>query len=125
MDSLRNFSAMESPKANRKPFGEITNNVNHTPLKEDQAPKEEEALTPLANLKMLIRVASETTPDLPPKRELFREDSIGKVHYQHSITKNLTLGGAHQNRFCFYRFLTYLALKSCGDWRVIVSLCLF
>ena len=85
MDS-RNFSAMmDSPKgSSRKPFGEITNNVNHqTPLKEEQPAKEEEALTPLANLKMLIRVASETaTPELPPppKRELFREDSIDEDH---------------------------------------------
>ena len=88
MDS-RNFSAMmDSPKASRKPFGEITNNVNHqTPLKEEQPAKEEEALTPLANLKMLIRVASETaTPELPPppKRELFREDSIENEDHDYS-----------------------------------------
>ena len=92
MDSLRNFSAMESPKSNRKPFGEITNNVNHnqTPIKEDQPAKEEEALTPLANLKMLIRVASETTPDLPPKRELFREDSIDSEHDYTALSTGLT-----------------------------------
>ena len=94
MDS-RNFSAMmDSPKASRKPFGEITNNVNHqTPLKEEQPAKEEEALTPLANLKMLIRVASETaTPELPPppKRELFREDSIDEDHDYSSLSSGLT-----------------------------------
>ena len=81
MDS--SFSAMDSPKIIRKPFGEIThsfNNVIKTPLKEDQPqlPKEEEALTPLANLKMLIRVASETE-DLPPKRELFRDESVASI----------------------------------------------
>ena len=74
---------MDSPKT-RRPFGEITNNSLNikkeamaiTPRKEDQPPKEEEALTPLANLKMLIRVASETSTTAsevpPPKRELFR-----------------------------------------------------
>ena len=36
--------------------------------------KEEEALTPLANLKMLIRVASETEAQ-PSRRELFKDDS--------------------------------------------------
>ena len=76
---------MDSPKPSvRKVFGEITNSFNNlvkTPLKEDQNPnlvKEEEALTPLANLKMLIRVASETE-DLPPKRELFRDDSVASI----------------------------------------------
>ena len=76
---------MDSPKIIRKPFGEITHSFNNfnnvkTPLKEDQPqlPKEEEALTPLANLKMLIRVASETE-DLPPKRELFRDESVASI----------------------------------------------
>ena len=77
---------MDSPKTSvRKVFGEITNSfnncVNKTPLKEEQNQnlvKEEEALTPLANLKMLIRVASETE-DLPPKRELFRDDSVASI----------------------------------------------
>ena len=80
MDS--SFSAMDSPKPNRRPFGEITHSFNNvkTPLKEEQPNqnKEEDALTPLANLKMLIRVASESQ-DLPPKRELFREDSITSI----------------------------------------------
>ena len=35
--------------------------------------QEEEALTPLANLKMLIRVASETEAQ-PSRRELFKDD---------------------------------------------------
>ena len=73
---------MDSPKPNRRPFGEITHSFNNvkTPLKEEQPNqnKEEDALTPLANLKMLIRVASESQ-DLPPKRELFREDSITSI----------------------------------------------
>ena len=81
MASSNNYSAMESPKGTRKPFGEITHKLNNsTPSKEefigtkDQG-EPEGALTPLANLKMLIRVASETNPELPPKRELFRENS--------------------------------------------------
>ena len=80
---------MDSPKPNRRPFGEITHSFNNVkrPLKEEQPNqnKEEDALTPLANLKMLIRVASESQ-DLPPKRELFREDSItsiGTIHKSH------------------------------------------
>ena len=66
----------------RKPFGELTNNgwscgnnlSLSTPVKEMAATTspQEEALTPMANLKMLIRVASETD-QLPSKRELFRE----------------------------------------------------
>ncbi len=46
-----------------------------TPIKEEMNANnstQEEALTPMANLKMLIRVASETD-QLPSKRELFRE----------------------------------------------------
>ena len=62
----------------RKPFGELTNNgwssttSLATPVKEMTTSPQEEALTPMANLKMLIRVASETD-QLPSKRELFRE----------------------------------------------------
>ena len=68
----------------RKPFGELTNgwscnrSADHsmsTPIKEEMNANnstQEEALTPMANLKMLIRVASETD-QLPSKRELFRE----------------------------------------------------
>ncbi len=68
----------------RRPFGEITNSINcsnkneQTPVKEDNATKsEEEALTPLANLKMLMRVASESEStsssiSIPSKRELFK-----------------------------------------------------
>ena len=86
---------MDSPKTVRKPFGEITNNFNNvkTPLKEDQNPvvKEEEALTPLANLKMLIRVASETE-DLPPKRELFRDDSVASIDEDHDYHSTASSG---------------------------------
>ena len=101
MASSNHYSAMESPKGPRKPFGEITNNTlnNLTPSKEefngakDQVDPEG-ALTPLANLKMLIRVASETNPDtlLPPKRELFREnsDSVEDHDYYSSPSSGLT-----------------------------------
>jgi hypothetical protein len=79
----------------RRPFGEITNFVSPTSaanskliMPEDTTPSKlesdglsngntmqvEEALTPLANLKMLIRVASETEAQ-PSRRELFKEDS--------------------------------------------------
>ena len=96
MASSNNYSAMESPKGPRKPFGEISNRLN-TPSKEefngtkDQGDPEG-ALTPLANLKMLIRVASETNPDLPPKRELFREnsDSVDDHDYYSSPSSGLT-----------------------------------
>merc|ERR1712083_678704 len=98
MASSNNYSAMESPKGPRKPFGEISNRLN-TPSKEefnggskDQQGEPEGALTPLANLKMLIRVASETNPDLPPKRELFREnsDSVEDHDYYSSPSSGLT-----------------------------------
>ena len=89
MDS-RISAMMDSPKS-RKPFGEITNSVNQqTPLKDEQPAKEEEALTPLANLKMLMRVASDSTAELPPKRELFREDSIDEDHDYSSLSSGLT-----------------------------------
>ena len=79
----------------RRPFGEITNFQSPTSaanskliMAEDKTPsklesdglangntfQEEEALTPLANLKMLIRVASETEAQ-PSRRELFKEES--------------------------------------------------
>ena len=79
----------------RRPFGEITNFQSPTSaanskliMPEDKTPsklesdglsngntmQEEEALTPLANLKMLIRVASETEAQ-PSRRELFKEES--------------------------------------------------
>merc|ERR1719468_1128373 len=61
----------------------------NTPIKEE-SPETEEVLTPMANLKMLIRVASETNPGLPPpKRELFREDSIGEDHDYGCFTTNV------------------------------------
>jgi len=91
MDSFT--SAMESPKVSRRPFGEITNNMINTPIKEE-SPETEEVLTPMANLKMLIRVASETNPGLPPpKRELFREDSIGEDHDYGCFTTNVPGSG--------------------------------
>ena len=82
---------------------------NSTPSKEDinngtkeQAGDPEGALTPLANLKMLIRVASETNPDglLPPKRELFREnsqDSVEDHDYYSSPSSGLTHLGKFEN----------------------------
>ena len=109
MASSINYSAMESPKGPRRPFGEITNNTLNnslTPSKEEinngtkeQAGDPEGALTPLANLKMLIRVASETNPDglLPPKRELFRENSQDSVedHDYYSSPGSLKSGLTH------------------------------
>ena len=89
----------------RRPFGEITNFQSPTSaanskliMPEDKTPsklesggtgtgagnntQEEEALTPLANLKMLIRVASETEAQ-PSRRELFKDDSqIGHDEYR-------------------------------------------
>ena len=80
----------------RRPFGEITNFQSPTSaanskliMPEDKTPskletdgigngsnpQEEEALTPLANLKMLIRVASESEAQ-PSRRELFKEDAL-------------------------------------------------
>ena len=111
MASSNNYSAMQmdSPKGSRRPFGEITNNTLNnltTPSKEEQVigtkdnaisgggGDPEGALTPLANLKMLIRVASETNPDglLPPKRELFREnsDNVEDHDYYSSPSSGLT-----------------------------------
>jgi len=100
MDQLTRLTGMSSPNDRglliRRPFGEITNfqsptstaNSNlimpddKTPSKLEtdgtgngKNPQEEEALTPLANLKMLIRVASETEAQ-PSRRELFKEDSL-------------------------------------------------
>ena len=109
MASSVNYSAMESPKGPRRPFGEITNNTlnNSTPSKEDinngtkeQAGDPEGALTPLANLKMLIRVASETNPDglLPPKRELFRENSQDSVE-DHDYYSSPSSGLTHLGKF--------------------------
>ena len=80
----------------RRPFGEITNFQSPTSaanskliMPEDKTPskletdgigngsnpQEEEALTPLANLKMLIRVASESEAQ-PSRRELFKDDAL-------------------------------------------------
>ena len=49
--------------------------------------QEEEALTPLANLKMLIRVASETEAQ-PSRRELFKEDSMMELDQQKVSTQD-------------------------------------
>ena len=91
----------------RRPFGEITNFQSPTSaanskliMPEDKTPskaeldglgnpnnpQEEEALTPLANLKMLIRVASETEAQ-PSRRELFKEDSITDISQQKISTE--------------------------------------
>ena len=81
----------------RRPFGEITNFQSPTNpanskliMADDKTPSkmesdgtyagtnpEEEALTPLANLKMLIRVASETEAQ-PSRRELFKDEFQGE-----------------------------------------------
>jgi len=104
MDQLTRLTGMSSPNDRglliRRPFGEITNfqsptstaNSNlimpddKTPSKLEtdgtgngKNPQEEEALTPLANLKMLIRVASETEAQ-PSRRELFKEDSLQSLN---------------------------------------------
>ena len=92
----------------RRPFGEITNFQSPTSaanskliMPEDKTPskaeldslgnptnsQEEEALTPLANLKMLIRVASETEAQ-PSRRELFKEDSIMELDQQKVSTQD-------------------------------------
>ena len=92
----------------RRPFGEITNFQSPTSaanskliMPEDKTPskaeldglgnptnsQEEEALTPLANLKMLIRVASETEAQ-PSRRELFKEDSIMESNQQIASTED-------------------------------------
>ena len=92
----------------RRPFGEITNFQSPTSaanskliMPEDKTPskaeldssgnpnnpQEEEALTPLANLKMLIRVASETEAQ-PSRRELFKEDSIIESNQQTLSTQD-------------------------------------
>lgn len=92
----------------RRPFGEITNFQSPTSaanskliMPEDKTPskseldslgnpnnsQEEEALTPLANLKMLIRVASETEAQ-PSRRELFKEDSIMELHQEKASTED-------------------------------------
>ncbi len=63
------------------------NCADKTPIKEEQPQvnKEDEALTPLANLKMLMRVASESEPSSAnmPKRELFKEDSVTSIEDDH------------------------------------------
>ena len=51
---------------------------------------EEEALTPLANLKMLIRVASETEAQ-PSRRELFKDEFQGE---EHSVSNDKFSNGA-------------------------------
>jgi len=100
MDQLSRLTGMSSPNDRgmliRRPFGEITNFQSPTSaanskliMPEDKTPskleadgigngsnpQEEEALTPLANLKMLIRVASESEAQ-PSRRELFKDDSL-------------------------------------------------
>jgi hypothetical protein len=102
-----NRSAMhESPKNNvRRVFGELTNtlvktnSLEQTPIK-DEPKVEEEALTPLANLKMLIRVASETEPQLPPKRELFREDLEHDLDQDHDYLTSMTASSGLTNTLC-------------------------
>ena len=100
MDSRNFVSAIESPLrggASRKVFGEITN-MNNTPIKEE-IKEESEALTPLANLKMLTRVASDIPP---PKRELFREDSMEDHDYHSGLTNTLSgLNMMHQENLNF------------------------
>eukprot|EP00095_Tigriopus_kingsejongensis_P010782 maker-scaffold304_size215464-snap-gene-0.11 protein:Tk10782 transcript:maker-scaffold304_size215464-snap-gene-0.11-mRNA-1 annotation:"transcription factor e2f8" len=85
-----------SPVVNRgvrKPFGEITNtppshskrnplhapsSSNQTPAKPEvsSTPTDDKALTPMANLKLLIRVASEqASQQKPSRRELFKEEN--------------------------------------------------
>ena len=95
----------------RRPFGEITNFQSPTSaanskliMTEDKTPSkletdalgnginsvEEEALTPLANLKMLIRVASETEAQ-PSRRELFKDDVLqGSSIHKFSVDETLT-----------------------------------
>ena len=94
----------------RRPFGEITNFQSPTSaanskliMPEDKTPskletdglgnsnnpQEEEALTPLANLKMLIRVASETEAQ-PSRRELFKDD-LQLEPNEHGISNEETL----------------------------------
>ncbi len=90
---------MESPKpSTRKPFGEITNSLNkldQTPIKDENSVKpetSEEALTPMANLKLLTRVASNEFASLPPKRELFREDSANsEIELEHDYSSSCGL----------------------------------
>lgn len=80
LEFINNTMKLYSPGV-RKPFGELTNtpptprhhlSQEKTPLKQQtSSPSTEPALTPLANLKLLMRVASEQ----PSRRELFKEEN--------------------------------------------------